>query len=288
MFLSKFRRVSSGGADPCHAALSSDNSILYISNYCSGTLSVIRVDKNGTLNEPSQIIKFNDVEVSSCSEPEASHIHEVTFSGVDSILVNDLGKNALYRFQIESDGLLNPIPTHTSIMSTPASGPRHTVIHPFAPFAFVINELSNTISSFSFERTSGTLSSEISSVSTLRPNEENIEMGAAEIQISRDGRFLYGSNRDLSSPNQNRSSIVVMAIDIETGSLSPLQYVDTLGIHPRHFNFFLNGTVIVVGNLKSNSMVSFPVDTVSGLLGPAVAEIQADSPTHVISATRSP
>lgn len=207
----------------------------------------------------------------------------MTFSGSDSVLVNDLGKNSVYRFEIESDGLLNPAPTQTFVVAAPGSGPRHTVIHPFAPFAFVINELSNTVSSFAFDRRNGSLVKEIASVSTLRPNEENVDMGAAEIQISKDGRFLYGSNRDLSSPHQNRSSIVVMAIDTDAGLLSPLQHVDTLGIHPRHFDFFLNGSMVVVGNLKSNTLVSFPVDKATGLLGVAAGEIVVDAPTHIIS-----
>jgi 6-phosphogluconolactonase len=272
-------RVSSAGADPCHLALSSDDSILYVSNYCSGTLSVIRVNKDGSLNQPSQVVSFSDTQTTSCSGP--SHIHEVTFSGVDSVLVNDLGQNVVYRFEILPDGLLMEPPTNTSPIATPSLGPRHTAIHPSAPFAFVINELSNTISSFSFDRRTGSLVSELGSISTLRPEEENENMGAAEIQISADGRFLYGSNRDLSS--LNRSSIVVMEIDFESGKLTLIQHVDTLGEQPRHFNFFSDGSLLVVGNLKSNTLVSFTVDQSSGMLGAAVGQATADSPTHVLA-----
>jgi 6-phosphogluconolactonase len=274
-------RVSSAGADPCHLALSPDDSTLYVSNYCSGTLSIIRVDKDGSLNEPSQVVSFGDAPTS-CSEPGASHIHEVTFTGAGSVLVNDLGKNAVYRFEILADGLLREPPTNSSPIAVPGSGPRHTAIHPTAPFAFVINELSSSISSFAFDRETGSLLAELASVSTLRPTEDNTDMGAAEIQISADGRFLYGSNRDLSSPNLNRSSIVVMAIDEESGKLTPIQHADTLGEQPRHFDLFFGGALLVVGNLKSNTLLSFPVDQSSGMLGASVGQAQADSPTQVL------
>jgi 6-phosphogluconolactonase len=229
------------------------------------------------------VIAFDTPIPLSCSEPGMSHIHEVTFSGESSVLVNDLGKDVVYRFEVAPDGSLSPTPSQTTKVSAPGSGPRHTVIHPSAPLAFVINELSNTISSFSFDPLTGSLGREIATVSTLRDSEENTEMGAAEIQISADGRFLYGSNRDLSSPNLNRSSIVVMEIDSINGTLSVIQHADTLGEHPRHFNFFLGGSVLVVGNLKSNNLVSFPVDKATGLLGNALSQATAGSPTHILS-----
>jgi 6-phosphogluconolactonase len=233
------------------------------------------------------VITFDATVPLSCSEPGMSHIHEVTFSGDRSVLVNDLGKDLVYRFEIAPDGSLSPVPTQTTKISTPGSGPRHTAIHPSAPLAFVINELSNTISSFTFDPLTGSLGREIVTVSTLRETEESAEMGAAEIQISADGRYLYGSNRDLSSPNLNRSSIVVMEIDSTNGTLTTIQHVDTLGEHPRHFDLFLGGSMLVVGNLKSNSIVSFPVDKATGLLGNALSQASAGAPTHVLSSRGS-
>lgn len=199
------------------------------------------------------------------------------------MLVNDLGKDFVYRFETTLDGSLSPLPSQTTKISTSGSGPRHIAIHPFAPLAFVINELANTISSFAFDPLTGSLGLEIVTVSTLREAEENSDMGASEIKVSADGRFLYGSNRDLSSPNLNRSSIVVMEIDSRNGTLTTIQHVDTLGEHPRHFDFFLGGSVLVVGNLKSDMIISFPVDKATGLLGPPLSQVPALAPTHILS-----
>jgi len=281
--LSFLSRVSSGGASPCHLALDKSDSNIYVSNYCSGTLSVIKVNEDGTLIPPSQTITFNPVEVNSCDVDNTSHIHEATFAGDNMLLVNDLGRDEVYQFEILKDGLLSSEPTHSTTINPSGSGPRHTIIHPFAPFAFVINELLNTITSFSFDKSTGALLESLQTVSTLRTTEENAEMAAAELQISRNGKFLYGSNRDLSSPNLRRSSIVVISIDTNSGFLEPIQHVDTLGEQPRHFNFFLDGSWLVVGNLKTGNLVSFEVNQTSGLLGSPVSQTLTVSPTHIVS-----
>lgn len=109
-------------------------------------------------------------------------------------------------------------------------------------------------------------------------------MAAAEIQISKDGKYLYGSNRDLSSPNLGRSSIVVYQIDQSSGKLTLLQHISTYGEQPRHFNFFNNETLIVVGNLKTNSVYTFERNIYTGLINEyPLSSVVVDSPTHILS-----
>lgn len=259
------------------------NDTLYVSNYTSGTLSVIKVHENGMLNGPVQIIQFNinDEEIKN----KKSHVHEVTI-GDKCIFVNDLGKDSIYRFEVNSNGLLSDHPSHITILSSIGCGPRHLIIHPFAPFAFTINELNNTITSFSFNRQECLILDEIITISSLRAIEDNISMGAAEIQISKNGKYLYGSNRDLSDPHLNRNSIVVFEIDLSSGFLSYLQHVNTEGIHPRYFNLFLDDSFLLVGNMRTNTIISFPVDQCTGLIGTPVSQVNHLSPTHIISYTR--
>lgn len=110
-------------------------------------------------------------------------------------------------------------------------------------------------------------------------------MAAAEIQLSKCGKYLYGSNRDLSSsPNLNRSSIVVYEINQSTGQLSLLQHISTFGEQPRHFNLFFDDSMIIVGNLKTNSMYTFERDINTGLINETpLSSITVDAPTHILS-----
>lgn len=275
--------MSSGGGSPAHLAVDDTDSFLYVSNYCSGSLAVIAVNVDGTLEQPCQIVHHK--EPSTCDIDGSAHVHEVTFGSNGTILVNDLGLDQVYVYALTSNGLLATPAISITTSSTTGAGPRHSLIHPNQRFVFVINELVSTMSTYVYDPASGSLGKEVNVVSTLRPEESATDMAAAELQISSCGRFLYASNRDISSPNLNRSSIVVFEVNDASGELKALQHVDTLGEHPRHFNFFLNETILLVGNMNSNTIVTFMVDKNTGLLSPAdgyASSIQSPSPTHLV------
>jgi 6-phosphogluconolactonase len=218
-------------------------------------------------------------------------VHESTLTANNTILVNDLGLNAVYHYQLlaqQEPTIINPSPLEVTYVSAPTAGPRHLVTHPYASFAFVMNELDSTMSSYAFDRSTGALlGSELVVVSTLRPDENCTDMNGGELQVSADGKFLYASNRDNSSPNENRSSVVVYAIDTDTGGIETIQHISTMGEHPRHFNLFLDGTVMLVANMNSDNIVTFTVDKVTGLLSPPTAAgfvVKTTAPTQILSA----
>jgi 6-phosphogluconolactonase len=277
------RRVSSGGGSPAHLAVDQTDSFLYVSNYCSGSLAVIAVNPDGSLEQPCQIIEHKIP--STCDIDGSAHVHEVTFGSDGTILVNDLGLDQVFQYAVSASGLVVTPPVAITNSTTPGAGPRHTLIHPSGKFVFVINELTSTLSSYVYDSLSGALGEEVLVVSTLRAEESAEDMAGAEIQVSSNGRFLYVSNRDNSSPNLKRSSIAVFEVDDESGMLKLLQHADTLGEHPRHFNFFMNEAVLLVGNMKSNSIVTFMVDKETGLLTPASGStsfVDTPSPTQIV------
>ena len=103
---------------------------------------------------------------------------------------------------------------------------------------------------------------------------------SAEVIVSADGRFVYGSNRDNSSPNLNRSSIVSFAIDSSTPALRTLQHVSSGGEHPRHFTIMYGDGqvdtggdgavhVMLVANMNSDNIVEFYVDKRTGEMKPS-------------------
>jgi 6-phosphogluconolactonase len=109
----------------------------------------------------------------------------------------------------------------------------------------------------------------------------------AELQVSKDGRFLYASNRDNSEPNLGRSSLGVFSIDIVSGVLTPVQFTSSLGEHPRHFDLFYEGSLLVVANMNSDNIVSFMVNQSSGVLTPPPASstgriLETTKPTQLL------
>jgi len=49
-------------------------------------------------------------------------------------------------------------------------------------------------------------------ISTLEFDNDGIDMNASEVIISKDGKYIYVSNRDISKPNKNRNTIGVFEI----------------------------------------------------------------------------
>lgn len=184
-----FYRVSSKGANPCHLVIYTEKKILFSSNYCSGTVSVYKLLSDGTLDESTQVITYNPSLVTSCDVSNSSHIHEVTFSSNNSLLIDDLGYNKIYHYEMNYNKIqINPIPLDITLLPI-GSGPRHIAIHPFYNYAFQINELDNTICTMSYNRNSGSIRL-LFTITTLRLYESNEDMAAGEIQISLNGLYV--------------------------------------------------------------------------------------------------
>ena len=133
------------------------------------------------------------------------------------------------------------------------------VLHKELNFAFSASELDSTLTTLHYDRLSGALTP-LSTISSLRQNEAADGMGAGEIALSSNGKFVYISNRDISEPNQNRSSIGVFKIERSTGELSCIQHVWSFGIHPRHFVLHESARLLIVANKDSNNLVVFQLD----------------------------
>ena len=133
----------------------------------------------------------------------------------------------------------------------PGSGPRHLAFHPDEQRAYVINELSNTITAFDYDADAGTLTT-IQTISTL-PDGYTEVSHTADIHVHPNGRFLYGSNR-------GHDSIAVYAIDQDNGQLALVEIVPTGGANPRNFGLDPTGTYLIAGNHSTDDIFTFKVD----------------------------
>ncbi len=81
----------------------------------------------------------------------------------------------------------------------------------------------------------------------------------ADVHISPDGKFLYGSNR-------GHDSIVVYKIDTKNGKLEFVEHTLTGGKTPRNFAIAPNGKFLLAANQNSDSVVVFLIDETNGKL----------------------
>lgn len=145
----------------CHLCVSPEHKI-YISNYDSGTLTVVS-DNNGHL-EVIQTLYFHGGGPVK-SRQSASHIHSCRLSpNGRELFAADLGGDRLYRFDIQKDGRLNKHIEQPYIQLPGGSGPRHMDFHPNSRFMYISAELSNQIFTLCFNENG--VASVVSCIST--------------------------------------------------------------------------------------------------------------------------
>jgi 6-phosphogluconolactonase len=248
--------VSSGGDGPCYVEVDDKGDYVFAANYSGGSLSAIPVNEDGSLNSGSQSIQHEGSSVNKESQTKP-HVHATVLSPDNRyLLATDLGtdKVYIYCFDARNENPLSPAnPPFVSV--TPGSGPRHLTFHPKGKYVYVINELDGSISVFNYK--DGAL--EATQTITLLATGFKGIIEAADIHISPDGKFLYGSNREESN------EIVIYSI-LEDGRLKYSGRQSTLGKAPRNFAIDPTGKFLLVANQNSDEIVVFKRNKKTGSL----------------------
>jgi 6-phosphogluconolactonase len=262
----------SGGSGPCHVNIDHAGKNVLVTNYNSGSVSVIPIEPDGSLAEPTCFVQHEGSSVNP-QRQKGPHAHSVNISPDDRFaFVADLGldKIMIYKLDVEKGTITTNDPPFVKVK--PGSGPRHFTFGIDGKYAYVINEMGGTITAFAYEPVSGTLT-EIQTVSTL-PDDFSGSNSCAEIRVHPSGRFIYGSNR-------GHDSIAVYRIDPAKGTLTFVEH-ERAGIKtPRNFNIEPTGKFCLVANQDSDSVVVFRIDQKTGALEPTGNKIFIGKPVCV-------
>ncbi|WP_042168366.1 lactonase family protein [Paenibacillus gorillae] len=232
-------------APSCHIQRDANSEYVLLASYHGGRVSLVSLEENGEIGELLDIQQH---------EGEAPHPHSLFFSPDGRfVFVPDLGIDRIRVYTINKES--RKLEFHGETAVEAGAGPRHFVFHPNGQFGYVINELDSTIVAFRYDAEGGRLEA-VETVSTLPAHYEGPN-GCAEITMSADGKFLYGSNR-------GHDSIVVFAADGETGTLKLVGHVSTEGKHPRHFAILPGGRYLLAANKDTDNVVVFRMES-SGL-----------------------
>ena len=263
---------SSKGGAPCHIITDKTGRFVLTANYMGGNVAVYPVNSDESIGNPTSIVQHKG-SGKNPDRQEAPHAHSVILDSSNKYaFVSDLGidKIMIYEFNSKT-GILTPanIPW---VNLQPGAGPRHFTFHPSGEYAYVINELNSTISSFSYESKDGKLT-EIQTITTLPVNFEG-NNSCADIHISPSGKYLYGSNR-------GHNSIVWYYIDETSGKLTLIGFESTLVETPRNFTIDPSGTFLLVANQNTNTIVTFRIDTQTGKLNFTENMLSVPSPVCI-------
>jgi 6-phosphogluconolactonase len=268
----------SGGAGPCHIVVDGRGKNALAANYGGGSVCVLPIKEDGSLAEASSFIQHNGSSVNR-QRQQAPHAHSVNVAPDNRFaFVADLGLDKVLTYRFEPDtGMLTPNDPPAAAVA-PGSGPRHLAFHPNGKWAWVINELGNTVTRFDYDTERGVLKPG-ESVTTL-PQGFRGASYTAEVQVHPSGKFLYGSNR-------GHNSIAVFAIDQPTGNLTPVGH-QAEGIKvPRNFGIDPTGVYLIVANQDGNSLIVFRINPDTGELTATGSQAQVPMPVCVKMIPRS-
>jgi 6-phosphogluconolactonase len=270
--LTFLNQVASKGADPCYITLDKSGKYVLVANYTGGSIAVFPVLEDGRLGEASAFVQHSGHGTNPARQ-EGAHAHSIDVSPNNRFaIVDDLGLNEtlVYKFDAGKGTLTPNDPPFAKAEA--GSGPRHFALYPNGKFAYVINEMGDSVTAFSFDGAAGTLQP-LQTVSTV-PKTFAGHNDDAEIEIHPSGKFLYASNR-------GHDSIAVFAIDSNTGKLTLVKYVPTKGKSPRNFVVAPGGKFLFAENEKSDNIVAFRIDQKTGDLTPTGKEWEIDQPVCI-------
>jgi 6-phosphogluconolactonase len=266
--LTFLNQQASGGAGPCHLAVAGDGKCVLVANYVSGSVAVLPIEEDGTLRPSSCQIQHHGSSVNP-QRQEGPHAHFITWDPTGQfVLACDLGLDKVLFYQLDHRLVLSPH-SPPAFQVKAGSGPRHIAFGKNGRFAYLLNEISSTLTVCSYDSSKGQLH-EIETVSALPADFQGVNT-SAEVQVGRTGRFVYASNR-------GHNSITVFAIDEATGRPRLVQDQSTQGRTPRHFTLDPTGRWLLAENQDSNNIVVFAVDTGTGRLTPTGTSLNLGAP----------
>jgi 6-phosphogluconolactonase len=245
-----------GGIGLAHVGIDATGRTAVAISYHGCQVASFPILADGKLGACTSLITHTGQLGPNTKRQDKPHPHSVIFSKDDRFAyVCDLGLDRVYRYRLDPvSATLTPA---GETAATPGAGPRHSKFSTDGKFLYVINELNSSVEVFTADASTGALT-RVQAIPTL-PAGFAGESICAEIRLSPDERFVYGSNR-------GHDSLAVFARDAAKGTLALVEIVPTGGKHPRNFNLSPDGRWLVCGNKDSDTVTVFRVDTATGRL----------------------
>lgn len=254
---------------PCYI-INNDKNVI-TANYTSGSISVFGKNPDGSINPLNQEIQHTGKGIN-LKRQEAPHAHMVSFSPDNKyVLATDLGTDKVYSYQYNSNSEKETLVLKDTVNVKSGSGPRHFIFSKDGKYVYLLQELDGTLTSYAYANGKLTKVSENTVVGTDFIG----DIGAADIHISPDGKFLYATNRGTAN------DISTFKI-LKKGKLEFIGRTSTLGKGPRNFAIDPTGNFLLVGHQFSNEIVIFKRDKKTGILTPITKKIELCSPVCLV------
>src|SRR5579862_9513611 len=267
--LTFLNQIASGGSDPCYITVDKTGKYVLVANYTSGSISAFPIHQDGSLGLASAFIQHKG-HGTNPERQEGPHAHSIDMSPDNRFaIVDDLGLDETLVYPFDSAKGALDFDDVKIAKADAGAGPRHFAWSPNGKFGYVINEIGSTVTAFSFDAASGTLT-RIQTIASIPKDFSKLDE-SAEIEVAPSGKFLYASNR-------GHDSIAVFKIDANDGKLTLVEYAPTKGESPRNFEISPGGLQLFAANEKSDDIVQFRINQQTGKLEPTGKVLDVGQP----------
>ena len=246
---------STGGAGPCHLSVHPGGRWLLSANYGSGSVAVHPIAPSGALGERTDLVTHT-------SPPpgpgqQGPHAHQfLTSPDGGHVLAVDLGTDTVHTYRLDDRaGTLTEVArAHT----LPGAGPRQLTFHPGGRYAYLANEVDDTVAVCGYDPGTGRLS-----IGEPQPTGSGGGTNyPAQVLVTADGAYAFLANR-------GDNSIARYACEADGARLRLLGTVPVRGDVPRQIAFSPDGRLLFAANQRSGTVTVFHVDPAGGELRPA-------------------
>jgi 6-phosphogluconolactonase len=224
-----------------HIAVHPGGRLVLVAHFGSGHVSVLPLNADGSVGQASDVQKTEREAHQTVSTADGRFLFVPCRAGnVVCQFVVDAGTGKLRR----NDPFMVPA-------ERPGAGPRHLALHPSQRFAFLLNELDGTMTSYRLDPERGHLS-EPQTVPSVPAGFH--ETAAAHIEVHPSGHTVYASNRE-------HSSLALWRFDASRRHLEPLGFETARGRiqSPRDFTVSRDGELLLVASQKGGTLVAYRI-----------------------------
>jgi len=263
---------SARGSAACYLDVDESGKSVVLANYSTGSVASYPIKEDGSLGESASFVQHEGSSVNQ-DRQTGPHAHSTVISPDNRfVLAADLGLDQVlvYRLDAASAKLAPNDPPFAK--TNPGAGPRHITFHPNGKHVYVINELDNTVTAFDYDAKAGSLD-ERQTISTL-PEGFAGESYCADVKVTPDGKYLYGTNR-------GHDSIAAYRVG-EDGRLTLVAIEPSLGKGPQNLAITSSGQLLLCANMPGNNLAVFRIDATSGKLKSIGEPISVPSPSCIM------
>ena len=253
------------GAAPCYISVDSQKHLVFTANYHLATINVFSYDENGKLT-----FITNDTHEGHGprAEQDQAHPHFFDETPAGNLVSCDLGIDAVDFYKLDGDKLkhLSRYQMENGFCT------RHLVFSPDGKTMYIVGELSSQVNVARLNENTWKFE-DVATYKTI-PDDFSDHNGAAAIRISKDGKFIYISNR-------GHDSITVFKV-LDDGKLELVQRISVFGSFPRDFNWDKDEKYLVVANQNTNNATLYRRNSETGNLTPIQKDIPVPEATRVL------